>query len=115
MFVKKRGSQSGPTGGQVVGYHPIVPWLFGQPPLGHQYVMTGQYEIFYNPLKCPDGIFSKGGDSGSLVLQDGTQTAVGLLWGRGTAGRHTRHDVRYHNRRATPSNHCRITLSLRLG
>jgi hypothetical protein len=86
MFVKKRGSQTGPTSGQVVGIQVIVPWLSGQPPPGHAYVMSRQYEIFYNPVGCPDGIFSAGGDSGSLVLEDGTQTAVGLLWGGLPAG-----------------------------
>ncbi|MER6306290.1 hypothetical protein ACWCXK_32920 [Streptomyces sp. NPDC001739] len=43
--------------------------------------MSRQYEIFFTPVGCPDGIFAKPGDSGSLVLQDGTHTAVGLLWG----------------------------------
>lgn len=86
MFVKKRGSQSGPTSGQVVGFPQIVPWQVGAPPPNHAYVMFRQYEIFYNPAGCPDGIFSRGGDSGSLVLQDGTQTAVGLLWGGNASG-----------------------------
>jgi hypothetical protein len=91
MFVKKRGSQSGPTSGLVVGIHPIVDWTVADtpvpnPPPGHVYTMTQQYEIFYNPLGCPDGIISRGGDSGSLVLEDGTHTAVGLLWGGNRQG-----------------------------
>jgi hypothetical protein len=86
MFVNKRGSQSGPTSGQVVGVQLIVRWAAGQPPPNHAYVMSRQYEIFYDPFRCPDGIFSTGGDSGSVVLQDGTHTAIGLLWGGNRAG-----------------------------
>lgn len=48
--------------------------------------VVGQYEIFCNPTGCPDGIFSKGGDSGSLVLKSDSQTAVGLLWGGNPTG-----------------------------
>ncbi|MGC0327434.1 hypothetical protein RKD23_000424 [Streptomyces sp. SAI-170] len=81
MFVRKRGSQSGPTGGQIVGVAPAVYWESGSPPAGHVYVMAHQFEIFFNPAECPDGIFSRGGDSGSVVLQSGTNNAVGLLWG----------------------------------
>lgn len=88
MPVKKRGSQSGPTTGLVVGVHPFVAWKDGvaTPSPGHSFVISGAYEIFFNPGGCPDGIFAKGGDSGSLVLKDGTQTAVGLLWGGVPAG-----------------------------
>lgn len=81
MFVRKRGSQTGPTTGLITGFYPYQPWSIGQPPPGHSYMMIGQYEITFNPLGCPDGIFSKGGDSGAVILQDRTQTAVGLLWG----------------------------------
>lgn len=81
MFVRKRGSQSGPTSGQVVGIVLAVRWNYGQPPPDHAYYMAHQYEIFYNPAGCPDGIFSTGGDSGSVVLTADSQTAVGLLWG----------------------------------
>jgi hypothetical protein len=48
--------------------------------------MSRQYEIFYDPSRCPDGIFSRGEDSGSLVLMDNSQTAVGLLWAGNRAG-----------------------------
>ncbi|MGW7200837.1 hypothetical protein [Streptomyces chryseus] len=81
MFVRKRGSQTGPTGGLIVGMAPAVWWRSGSPPVGHLYVMANQYEIFFNPVDCPDGIFSRGGDSGSVVQQAGTHNAVGLLWG----------------------------------
>jgi hypothetical protein len=81
MFVRKRGSQTGPTGGMVVGIQLHVPWRHGTPPPGHAYAMSRQYELFFNPAGCPDGIFARGGDSGSLVLEATTQTAVGLLWG----------------------------------
>jgi hypothetical protein len=88
MFVKKRGSQTGPTSGQVIGIQLVVPWTVSSmpPPPGHAHVMSRQYEIFFNPAGCPDGIFSRGGDSGSLVFEDRTQTAVGLLWGGITSG-----------------------------
>jgi len=81
MFVTKRGSQSGPTGGFITGIALYVPWDVGSPPFGHRYVMSRQYEVFFDPSTCPDGIFSRGGDSGSVVLETGTLTAVGLLWG----------------------------------
>jgi hypothetical protein len=85
-FVRKRGSQTGPTSGLVIGVLLIVDWSFGTPPPGHSYVMNRQYEVFFDPTGCPDGIFSRGGDSGSLVLQKDSQTAVGLLWGGVRAG-----------------------------
>jgi hypothetical protein len=81
MFVRKRGSQSGPTGGFISGLYLYVRWDVGTPPPGHQYVMSRQFEVFFDPGSCPDGVFSRGGDSGSVVLESGTQTAVGLLWG----------------------------------
>jgi hypothetical protein len=81
MFVRKRGSQTGPTGGQIVGISLNVWWRSGSPPPGHLYAMTRQFEIFFNPAECPDGIFSRAGDSGSVVLESGTRNAVGLLWG----------------------------------
>ncbi|MFM9499489.1 hypothetical protein ACKI1Q_38550 [Streptomyces galilaeus] len=80
MFVRKRGSQTGPTGGQIIGIALAVWWKSGDPPDGHLYAMANQYEIFFNPAECPDGIFARGGDSGSVVLQSGTHNAVGLLW-----------------------------------
>ncbi|MFJ7906667.1 hypothetical protein [Kitasatospora sp. NPDC096204] len=85
-FVKKRGSQSGPTAGTVTGIQSLVPWDVGGPPPGHRFVMSRQYEIFYLPDGCPDGIFARGGDSGSLVLERGSRTAVGLLWAGNRAG-----------------------------
>ncbi|MFC8063902.1 hypothetical protein [Streptomyces sp. NPDC057293] len=78
VFVRKRGSQTGPTGGQIVGMASVVWWQWGSPPDGHRYVMTNQFEIVFNPSECPDGIISRGGDSGSVVLRSGTNEAVGL-------------------------------------
>ncbi|GAA2776636.1 hypothetical protein GCM10010521_64170 [Streptomyces rameus] len=86
MFVRKRGSQTGPTGGLIVGMALAVPWSGFTPPVGHEYAMTNQFEIFYTPSECPDGIIARGGDSGSVVLQSGTHNAVGLLWGGAQAG-----------------------------
>jgi hypothetical protein len=80
-FVRKRGPQTGPTTGFVSGLLLIVDWKFGTPPPGHFFVMNRQYEVFFDPGGCPDGIFSRAGDSGSLVLDRDSQTAVGLLWG----------------------------------
>ncbi|MDP9333479.1 MAG: hypothetical protein M3Q30_09245 [Actinomycetota bacterium] len=88
MFIKKRGSQTGPTSGFIAGQVLVSPFVFGSPPPGHSYVMSRSWEIFYNPAGCPDGIISRGGDSGALVLRDGTQTAVGLLWGGNPTGGH---------------------------
>ncbi|MFI0226018.1 hypothetical protein [Streptomyces lydicus] len=81
MFVRKRGSQSGPTGGLIVGMALAVWWKWGSPPEGHLYAMANQFEIFFTPADCPDGIFARGGDSGSVVLKAGTNDAVGVLWG----------------------------------
>ncbi|ANP51565.1 hypothetical protein J2Z21_009049 [Streptomyces griseochromogenes] len=88
MFVRKRGSQSGPTAGIVVGIQLVVPWDAEPrtPPPGHRFVMSHQYEIFFLPPGCPDGIFARGGDSGSLVLENDNRTAVGLLWAGNRAG-----------------------------
>jgi hypothetical protein len=60
MFVKKRGSQTGPHERPGCGHPDRRPWLSGQPPPDHAYVMSRQYEIFYNPVGCPDGIFVNG-------------------------------------------------------
>lgn len=81
IFIRKRGSKSGPTAGQVVGLQLVTDWRVGTPPPGHKYVINHQYELFYDPSQCPDGIISAGGDSGSLVLRQDNQNAVGLLWG----------------------------------
>lgn len=80
-FVRKRGSQTGPTGGLIVGLVLAQQWRFVDPPLGHRYAIMRQFEIFFNPPECPDGIFARGGDSGSIVFEAGTRTAVGMLWG----------------------------------
>jgi hypothetical protein len=85
-FVRKRGSQTGPTKGQVVGLLLVVDWRFGTPPPGHFYVMNHQYELFFDPTGCPDGVFSRGGDSGALVMEQNSQTALGLLWGGNRQG-----------------------------
>ncbi|MFF4833971.1 hypothetical protein [Streptomyces sp. NPDC001315] len=87
MFVRKRGSQTGPTGGQIIGMALAVWWRRRSPPEGHQYAMAKQFEIFFNPGECPDGKFAQPGDSGSVILQSGTHNAVGLLWGADPNGR----------------------------
>ncbi|WP_117208589.1 hypothetical protein [Allorhizocola rhizosphaerae] len=81
MFVRKRGAQTGPTGGLIVGIVLVAEWDGASPPPGHRYAMSRQFEIFFNPADCPDGILARGGDSGSVVFQSGTRNAVGLLWG----------------------------------
>ncbi|MEU6278176.1 hypothetical protein ABZ871_38145 [Streptomyces populi] len=86
MFVRKRGSQSGPTGGLVKGVVLAVWWKGFDPPPGYLYYMARQFEIFFLPSECPDDIFSRGGDSGSVVLETGTNNAVGLLWGGNPRG-----------------------------
>jgi hypothetical protein len=87
QFIKKRGSQSGLTRGQIIGMSLAVQWNFGQPPPGHAYYMASQYDIWVNIAQHPDRVFSRGGDSGSLVLlDDDSHTAVGLLWGGNPAG-----------------------------
>jgi hypothetical protein len=91
MFIKKRGSQTGLTRGQIIGLNLAVRWTGAQPPPGHDYYMSRQYDIFVNVALNPDRIFARGGDSGSLVLlDDDSNTAVGLLWagiqGGGSSG-----------------------------
>jgi hypothetical protein len=87
MFIKKRGSQTGLTRGQIIGMNLAVRWTAAQPPPGHAYYMSRQYDIFVNVALNPDRIFARGGDSGSLVLlDDDSHTAVGLLWAGSQGG-----------------------------
>ena len=48
--------------------------------------MNRQYELFFDPTGCPDGVFSRAGDSGLLVMEQNSQTALGLLWGGNRQG-----------------------------
>lgn len=70
--VRKRGFVTGPTAGLVLSRNLTVRWKPG----GTNTWLMEQTEIL------GDGIFCDEGDSGSLVLEETSPTAVGLLWGR---------------------------------
>jgi hypothetical protein len=81
-FVRKRGFQTGERTGIIVGGNATCPW----PPGGDKTFLVEQYEI-RGSAQNPDGRFCTSGDSGSLVILDGTQTAIGLLYGASPSGR----------------------------
>ncbi len=79
--VRKRGYFTGPTtgqvfGGRVVGLWTTVKWSPG----GRNAWLMEQVELWGG-----GGVFARPGDSGSLVLDAGRPTALGVLWG-GTKG-----------------------------
>ena len=78
--VRKRGSATGVTRGEVVDVHLTCRWTPGGPNcyLAEQAMVDGIPSI-----DDPGGIFCSPGDSGALVLDDSAPTAVGLLYGRG--------------------------------
>lgn len=73
--VHKRGFVTGPTAGLIVARNLTVRWTPG----GSNTWLMEQTEI------AGDSIFCDEGDSGSLVLDETSPTAVGLLWGRNQA------------------------------
>ncbi len=79
--VRKRGFQTRLTRGIIVGDFTTVQWTAGPSNtfLLHQQEVAGS-------SSNPGGIFCVVGDSGSLVLDDATPTAVGLLWGEKLGG-----------------------------
>lgn len=74
--VRKRGFITGVTAGLVIGCHLTHRWSPG----GATAYLVDQFEIL------GDGVFCDEGDSGSLVLEEGAPTAVGLLGGRNPPG-----------------------------
>jgi len=70
--VRKRGFVTGPTAGLIVGCNMTVRWTPG----GTNTWLMEQIEITGDTIFCDEG------DSGSLVLEETSTTAVGLLWGR---------------------------------
>jgi len=81
-FVRKRGFQTGETTGIIVGANATCRW----PPGGDKTFLIEQYEI-RGSAQNPDRRFCISGDSGSLIILDGTQTAIGLLYGVSPSGR----------------------------
>jgi hypothetical protein len=78
-MVIKRGFVSGVTKGFIIGVNSTVNWSIG----GANSFLVDQYEI-RGAGDNPNGLFGIKGDSGSLVLQQDTQTAIGLLYGANT-------------------------------
>jgi hypothetical protein len=80
QFVRKRGFATGPTNGVVINVSPPdpAPWLVDNAPPNS--FLTGQAEILALPGTPP---FAEKGDSGSLVLDASSPTALGILWASG--------------------------------
>jgi len=78
--VRKRGSATGVTHGEVVDVHLTCRWTPGGPNcyLAEQAMVDG-----IPSSDDPGGTFCAPGDSGALVLDESAPTAVGLLYGRG--------------------------------
>jgi hypothetical protein len=79
QLATKSGFASGVTQGIVVDWHKLTWWKPGGNPrtyLGEQFVVLGSVTA-----ANPSGVFAVPGDSGSLVLEDGTSTAIGLVYG----------------------------------
>ena len=78
-FVRKRGFKTELTHGVVLSNHARGRWFetAGQP----ERWLVEQAFIF-GLSSNPGDIFADHGDSGSLLLDEGSATAVGLLWGR---------------------------------
>ncbi len=74
--LRKRGFVTGVTHGLALARYFTLPWSPGGP---NAWLME-QTEIL------GDGPFVTDGDSGSLVLEEDSSTAVGLLWGKQRAG-----------------------------
>jgi hypothetical protein len=85
--VRKRGFVTGTTSGLpqqfVAGLYTTVNWSQNGPnPFGGpNHFLVNQVEIFGG-----GGIFAEPGDSGSLVIDGSTPTALGLLWGASRGG-----------------------------
>ncbi len=69
--VRKRGFVTGSTAGLVIAVNLTVNWPSGGP----NAFLVDQAEI------VGDTLFCQRGDSGALVLEEASDTAVGLLWG----------------------------------
>src|SRR5919108_5737288 len=81
--VRKRGFRTRLTRGFVVGVFSTFQWTAGP---SNTFVID-QAEII-GASANPGRIFAESGDSGALVLDSGTPTAVGLLWGAKRGGTH---------------------------
>lgn len=82
MEVSKRGAMTRVTHGRVVAPRMSTAWTF----LGSKRYILGSIELRVESALTPDRVFCRRGDSGSVVLQRGEPTAVGLLWGGDPSG-----------------------------
>jgi hypothetical protein len=78
QLVRKRGFVTRVTHGLVIDLHATVWWEPGgsNTYLGEQFLIQG-----IPSSDNPSGVFAKPGDSGSLILDEGSPTAIGLLYG----------------------------------
>jgi hypothetical protein len=83
-FVRKRGFATQLTEGVIVGAFLTHQWTAGPP----NCYLIEQAEIrgLSSSNSCGD-VFALKGDSGSVVLKKGSDTAVGLLWGGSSTGK----------------------------
>jgi hypothetical protein len=75
-FVRKRGFVTRLTEGVIIGANLTLQWTAGPP---NSYLIE-QAEVTVISSN-PGGVFCLQGDSGSVVLEKDSATAVGLLWG----------------------------------
>jgi hypothetical protein len=79
--VAKRGFVTGQTTGFIVGVNTTCRWTPG----GQNTYLVEQYEI-RSGSENPGLMFCDEGDSGAVIFLEGTQTAIGLLYGRSPSG-----------------------------
>lgn len=96
QVVRKRGFRSHVTKGIVDCLHATVCWKPGKDLYGRPDVYLVNQVLVLGMLGHPDNpsnVFSESGDSGSLVLDEQSSTAVGLLYGK--ISRNDRQGPRY--------------------
>jgi hypothetical protein len=81
QLVRKRGFQTGLTRRFIVGGFTTFQWTAGA---ANMFVVQ-QLEVA-GATSNPGGVFCIPGDSGSVVLEDATATALGVLWGSKLGG-----------------------------
>lgn len=80
--VRKRGFKTGITFGKIIDAFGTFKWAAGPT---NSYLV--EQSVIEGSSSNPNGIFCSDGDSGSVVLDENSSTAVGLLWGMSNGGR----------------------------
>lgn len=80
--VRKRGFRTRVTEGRIIDAFATLLWTAGPP---NTYLI--EQSVVAGSSNSNNGIFCDTGDSGSVVLDKNSPTAVGLLWGKSDGGR----------------------------